>query len=135
MAEGSDRQREQFQQIVDDWADLANRLVSKSAALAKRVVRQEEDRPGLAGPLQDLWMTLADAAGDIAELSYKWVQAVDGLSGFSRGSGTGAATAAHADASEAARPTPTLSPAASRAAPSKKAATGRRTPTGTREHE
>ncbi len=83
MAEGSERQREQFQQIVDDWADLANRLVSRSAALAKRMVRQEPgERSGLDGPLQDLWMTMVDAAGDVAELSYRWVQAVDGLAGF-----------------------------------------------------
>jgi hypothetical protein len=86
VAEGSERQREQFQQIVDDWADLANRLVSASAAWAKRMVRQEPgERPGQVGPFQDLWMTMAEAAGDVAELSYKWVQAVDGLAGFRQG--------------------------------------------------
>jgi hypothetical protein len=109
MAEGSERQREQFQQIVDDWADLVNRLVSKSADLAKGVVRQEpEERPGLAGPLQDLWMTMADAAGDIAELSFRWVQVVGGMSDFSRAGESGAAGAAAADAnaSETARPGP-----------------------------
>jgi hypothetical protein len=83
MAEGSERQREQFQQIVDDWAELVNRLVTRSASLAKRMVRQETgERPGLDGPFQDLWMTMAEAAGDVAELSYRWVQAVDGLAGF-----------------------------------------------------
>jgi hypothetical protein len=120
VADGSERQREQFQQIVDDWADLANRLVSRSAALAKRMVRQEpEERPGLAGPLQDLWMTLAEAAGDIAELSYRWVQAVDGLAGFSPGPGPGAPSPATSDAARG----PAISPA-----PGKKAPGGRRPP-------
>jgi hypothetical protein len=112
MAEGSERQREQFQQIVDDWASLANRLVSTSAAWAKRMVRQEPgDRPGLAGPFQDLWMTMAEAAGDVAELSYRWVQAVDGLAGFGPPAGApdapdaaGAPVAAEPDAGEAAAP-------------------------------
>ena len=129
MAEGSERQREQFQHIVDDWADLANRLVSRSAALAKRVVRQgPEERAGRAGPLQDLWMTMADAAGDMAELSCKWVQAVDGLSGFSQRSASDAAGAAapDPDARQAATPGPTIAPGASKPA-SKKAATARRT--------
>ena len=41
MTEGSrDRQREQFQQFVDDWSQLANRLVTTSSGFAKRVIRQ-----------------------------------------------------------------------------------------------
>ena len=41
-------------------------------------------------------MTMVDAAGDVAELSYKWVQAVDGLSGFTTWSRTGGHTASSA---------------------------------------
>ena len=88
---------------------MANRLVTTSAALAKGMVRQEPGAPGpVAGPLQDLWMTMAGAAGDIAELSYKWVQVVGGMSGFSRAAASGATGAAAADpnASETARPAP-----------------------------
>ena len=106
MTEGSERsgiEGEQFRQIVDDWAKMANRLVTTSAALAKRMVRQEPGAPGpdVAGPLQELWMTMAGAAGDIAELSYKWVQAVDGLSGFTPGRGPASAPASSAPASSA----------------------------------
>lgn len=77
-------QREQFQEFVDDWAKFANGFINSSAAFAKRVVRQQAGEEG-AGDigLQDLWMTMASAAGDLAELSYRWVQAVDGLAGFS----------------------------------------------------
>jgi hypothetical protein len=101
MTEGSERsaiEGEQFRQIVDDWAKMANSLVTTSAALAKRMVRQQPGAPGpdVAGPLQDLWMTMAGAAGDIAELSYKWVQAVDGLSGFTPGRGPASAPASSA---------------------------------------
>jgi hypothetical protein len=76
-------QREQFQEFVDDWAKFANGFINSSAAFAKRMVRQQAGEEG-AGDigLQDLWMTMASAAGDLAELSYKWVQAVDGLAGF-----------------------------------------------------
>jgi hypothetical protein len=105
MTEGSERvgEGEQFRQIVDDWAKLANRLVTTSSALAKRMVRQEPGAPGpdVAGPLQDLWMTMAGAAGDIAELSYKWVQAVDGLSGFTRAAGPASSPASSDQASSA----------------------------------
>jgi hypothetical protein len=77
-------QREQFQEFVDDWAKFANGCINSSAAFAKRMVRQQAGEEG-AGDigLQDLWMTMASAAGDLAELSYRWVQAVDGLAGFS----------------------------------------------------
>jgi hypothetical protein len=76
-------QREQFQAFVDDWAKCANAFINSSATLAKRVVRQQGGDEG-AGDigLQDFWMAMASAAGDMAELSYKWVQAVDGLAGF-----------------------------------------------------
>jgi hypothetical protein len=106
MTEGAERsgtEGEQFRQIVDDWAKMANHLVTTSAALAKRMVRQEPGAPGPdgAGPLQDIWMTMAGAAGDMAELSYKWVQAVDGLSGFTPGRGPAPTPASSAPASSA----------------------------------
>jgi hypothetical protein len=77
-------QREQFQGFVDDWTKLANGFISSSATLAKRLIRQQPGAEGGVdvGPLQELWMAMASAAGDMAELSYRWVQAVDGLAGF-----------------------------------------------------
>jgi hypothetical protein len=58
--------------MVDEWAKLG-----------KRLSRQGSGEPDLAGPLQEIWMTMASGAGDLANLSYKWVQSIDGLAGFS----------------------------------------------------
>lgn len=94
--EGANEHREQFQEFVDDWARLATGFVTSSSDLAKRMIRQQpgQSDPGERGPLQELWMAMASAAGDMAELSYRWVQAVDGLAGFSTAGGAGAGAAA-----------------------------------------
>ena len=72
-----------LEELVADTAAFANSMVEAWAELGRRYVRQDAANPDFSGPLQEFWMTSASAAGDLAELSYKWVQAVDGLGGFS----------------------------------------------------
>src|SRR5207237_4650268 len=75
-------------------------MVEEWAKLGKRLIRQGSGEPDLAGPLQDIWMTMASAAGDLASLSYKWVQSIDGLAGFSSERGPERAAAVRRAAKE-----------------------------------
>jgi hypothetical protein len=74
---------------LDDFAQeaakVADAWITSTTELGKRLVHwYTGDGPAgdPTGPLQDLWMTMASSAGTWAELTYKWVQMVDGLSGF-----------------------------------------------------
>src|SRR5438270_12234591 len=94
------RGAEPFQDFIEEWANFANSMVEEWAKLGKRLIRQGSGEPDLAGPLQDIWMTMASAAGDLASLSYKWVQSIDGLAGFSSERGPERAAAVRRAAKE-----------------------------------
>jgi hypothetical protein len=85
VASGERQNGRQVQDFVEEWARCANSMVESWSGLGKRLVKQGSDEPDFEGPLQDIWMTMASAAGDFAALSYKWVEAIDGLAGFSKG--------------------------------------------------
>jgi hypothetical protein len=84
VASGERQNGRHVQDFVEEWARCANSMVESWSGLGKRLVRKGSDEPDFVGPLQDVWMTMASAAGDFAALSYKWVEAIDGLAGFTK---------------------------------------------------
>jgi hypothetical protein len=71
--------------LLEDWSDFANSIVERWSGLGKRMINERSVSAESAGPYQDIWMTMASAAGDLAEMSYRFVQAIDGLAGFGYG--------------------------------------------------
>jgi hypothetical protein len=71
--------------ILEEWAAFADSFVARWSGLGKRVLSEPSGRGDRFGPSQDIWMTMASAAGDLAEMSYRCAQALDGLAGFSFG--------------------------------------------------
>ena len=67
------------EEIVDQITDAAMHLVQANVALINRLAEgssdsETEDR---RGPLQDIWMTWAEGAGDLVAISYLTAQFFD----------------------------------------------------------
>ena len=60
-------------ELIEQMADAAVRLINSNLALAKRVAdggSRTAGPGGPSGPVQDAWMTWADCAGDVVTISY-----------------------------------------------------------------
>jgi hypothetical protein len=71
--------------LLEEWAEFADSVVARWSGLGKRMIDEPSGSGDRFGPYQDIWMTMASAAGDLAEMSYRCVQALDGLAGSSYG--------------------------------------------------
>jgi hypothetical protein len=71
-------------EIIDRMADAAVHLVQSNVDLLGRLAGGTSGAADRRGPLQDVWMTWAEGAGDLVAMSYLTAQFFDTLTGADR---------------------------------------------------
>ncbi len=77
--------------ILGRITDTAVHMVDSNISLVNRLAKQSSTGPAQdrRGALQDVWMTLAEEAGDLVQISYLSAQFLDALFGLNRRPGDG----------------------------------------------